>query len=217
MLDALHVCLGHAFHAASLLLCACATCSRRLLLLARRTLAQLVLWRLFELFPTLPARDATAAALLRFFRRGRAGLHAAPFQPPCAGGMPCFESSPPTFATSAHTPLWHTPAPALLPCPALLPAKQGERGCEPAAPRPLPRLQLRCIPAGRGRHAGRRAVPRGRRAARRGRVRGRPAGSWVHLRCLRGLGYLPAGGAHAAGHPVHQRPLPPCLFSRCWR
>ena len=33
-----------------------------------RTFAQLVLWRLFELFPSLPAGDATAAALLRFFR-----------------------------------------------------------------------------------------------------------------------------------------------------
>ncbi|PRW33151.1 methyltransferase TARBP1 [Chlorella sorokiniana] len=35
---------------------------------ALRTFAQLVLWRLFELFPSLPAGDATAAALLRFFR-----------------------------------------------------------------------------------------------------------------------------------------------------
>ncbi len=27
-----------------------------------------MLWRLFELFPSLPASDATAAALLHFFR-----------------------------------------------------------------------------------------------------------------------------------------------------
>lgn len=36
---------------------------------ALRTFAQLVLWRMHELLPTLAARDPTAAALLRFFRR----------------------------------------------------------------------------------------------------------------------------------------------------
>jgi hypothetical protein len=116
---------------------------------ALRTFAQLVLWRLYELLPALPARDATAAALLRFFRRaGQPQTRSAPLLRPSAAAAlasrrPCWRRQRSAALHLPAGPALQQPSPpprASLPRPAARTRRWG--GCAGGCPTPSVSMPL---------------------------------------------------------------------------